>query len=178
MRKARSLADVVIAAFPHRRFEWYWRTDRTMPGRDAYDGASEFERDEFLAALKHWGTLAMGKLPQKSLVNTENKKPLVLAVKAGRLRYPAFQPAAGPNWIILDPYPKEGEQRGKVGNRAIQAAIKAKKDYDARTIAGTYYELPKTGVAANRTDVSNITDSARRGGEKPASGKTHKRPRR
>src|ERR1700730_5574095 len=117
MRKPRSIADLVIASFPQRRFEWYWKNDRSMPGRDFYDAVSEPERDELLAALTHWGTLAPGKLPQKSLVNTENKSPLILAVKAGKLRYPAFKAASGPNWIVLVPYLKEGEKRDKVGDR-------------------------------------------------------------
>lgn len=147
-----------------------------MPGLDVYESLSDTERDEFLAALKHWGTLPAGTLPQRSLVNTENNQPLILAVKAGKLRYPAFKPASGPNWIILEPYEKEGDKRDKVGDRAIEAAVKAKKDYDVRSASGTYYDLIQTGEKRHRTSPRGVADAPRPGDAKSHASKAHKRP--
>ena len=80
-----------------------------MPGLDVYESLSGADRDEFLAALKHWGTLPPGTLPQRSLV-TENNRPLILAVKAGKLRYPAFKNGVGPELDHPGPISEGGRQ--------------------------------------------------------------------
>lgn len=79
-----------------------------MPGRDEYDRLTDDEASDFLAAIAHWLERKPGDRPLRSVVNEENKNPLILAVKAGKRRFPAFEGIPGSSWIVLESYPIRG----------------------------------------------------------------------
>jgi hypothetical protein len=175
--RRRDLDDLVIDRGVLLRLEWYWKADGSMPGRDEYDDLTEDEVSEFLASVAHWLERKPGERPLKSVVNEENKNPLILAVKVGKRRFPAFEGIPGSSWVLLESYPKEGQKRDKVGDRAIERAVKAKQDYYRRVKAGSYYQAApptRTGDAetraGDRRDAGDGTDARRSGTQESATG--------
>jgi hypothetical protein len=134
--------DLVIARGAWIRVEWYWKPDETMPGMDEYDALTADQSRSFMAAVSHWLDRKPGERPLRSVINEEKKNPLILAIKVGKLRFPVFGGIPGSSWIVLESYLKEGQRRDKVGDRAIARAVNAKKDYERRVAAGTYYVRP------------------------------------
>jgi hypothetical protein len=135
----RTIEDLVIDRGVHLRVEWYWRADGTMPGRDEYEALTQQEREDLLAAVGHWVKRKPGEHAHKSVVNREHEKPLILAIKVGKRRFPTFEGIPGSSWIVLESYEKEGNKRDKVGDRAIERAVKARDDYYQRVKRDTYY---------------------------------------
>jgi hypothetical protein len=136
----RSLRDLVIDRSEYLRLEWYWKADRTMPGLDDYQALSPRDQEAFLVAVGHWTKRKPGERPLRSVVNTERERPLILAIKAGDRRFPAFAGIPGSSWIVTASYRKKGQKRDQAGDRAIERAVKARQDYLARVEARCYYE--------------------------------------
>ena len=140
MAKARTAVDLTIHDGAYRSFEWFWENDGSMPALDVYESLPMRDQDDFLASAEHWGGVAPGKRPAQSRINTENKDPLIVAIKAGKQRFTAFREESGPTWIVYAHYLKEGEKRDKTGDRAVAATVKARERYFEQVDEGTYYE--------------------------------------
>jgi hypothetical protein len=140
MAVLRTADDLTIYIGAYRSFEWFWEDDGTMPGLDAYESLSPRDQDDLLASVMHWGNTPPGQQPLKSRVNVEHTDPLVLAIKAGKHRFTAFREDSGPTWIVHSHYLKEGNDRDKSGDRAIERTKRALTRYFALVRAGKYYE--------------------------------------
>jgi hypothetical protein len=140
MPKRRKLQDIDIHRGVHRAFEWYWAENGIMPGLDAFEKLSLSEQEDFIASLTHWGMIAPGNRPLQTRVNDENDAPKIVGVKARKHRFTAFREDSGTTWIAAFHYLKEGKKRDKTGDRAVAAAVKARRDYIDRVREGTYYE--------------------------------------
>lgn len=124
-----------------RSFEWYWDAADEMPGQDGYDALSDEDSEAFLSVVYGWGALKHGVKPARSQVNVESKDPLILAIKAGKMRFPVFQKEGEDTWVVCGPpYKKEGQKRDKTGDRCIARAIKQLKDFEERVSRGEYYD--------------------------------------
>jgi hypothetical protein len=139
-KKVRTEADLSIHDGRYRSFEWYWSSDDSMPGLDAYEILPQASQDEFLASIRHWGNVERGKRPAESRVNQEHAEPLIVAVKAGKHRFTSFREAAGPTWVVCHHYVKQSERRDKSGDRAVKQTIKSRNVYRALVNEGAYYE--------------------------------------
>ena len=111
-----------------------------MPGLDAYEELRMRDRDDFLASVIHWSTLAPGVRPLESRVNVEHHDPLIVAIKAGKHRFTAFREESGPTWIVYGHYIKKGQKRDKAGDRVVERTLQARTEYFARVKEGKYYE--------------------------------------
>ncbi len=140
MAMKRSHRDLSIYVGQHRNFEWYWASNGSMPGRDAFEALPSRDQDDFLASIIHWASVPRGGRPLQTRINNENDDPLIIAIKAGKHRFAAFREEDGSTWIVSHHYLKKGQQRDKTGDRAIVKAIKARADYWRRVSEGTYYE--------------------------------------
>jgi hypothetical protein len=140
MAKSRSAADLTIHVGRYRSFEWFWENDGSMPALDAYGALVMRDQDDFFASVEHWGGALPGSRPAQSRVNTENKDPLIVAIKAGKQRFTSFREESGATWIVYAHYLKEGEKRDKTGDRVVAATVKAREQYFKRVDDGTYYE--------------------------------------
>jgi hypothetical protein len=138
--KKRDLAEIYIHDGDYRNFEWYWDASDAMPGLDVFETLGNTDQNAFASRLRVWGDLAHGVLPSKTQVNLENADPLILAVKAGKYRFPVFHAAGTNTWIITRPYVKQSQQRDKRGDDAIQQAIKECAEYEKRTKEKRYYQ--------------------------------------
>ena len=115
-----------------------------MPGLDAFDVLAPNTQSDFVARLEMWGDLLLGTLPSRTQVNVENNDPLILAVKAGNCRFPAFHADGTNTWIITAPYVKKSRTRDRRGDAAIARTIKELKDYETRTKQKRYYQRDGT----------------------------------
>ena len=122
----------------HVTVEWYWDPRNEMPGLDAYDALDEETQARFLATIELLSETRPGDQVSATLLNVEHKKPLILAIKAIKSRFPCFR-AAGQTLIITGHYLKQGEKLDKRGARAIREAVVARKDYLRRTSNDSYY---------------------------------------
>ncbi|HEX3462570.1 MAG TPA: hypothetical protein VHS78_00770 [Candidatus Elarobacter sp.] len=73
-------------------------------------------------------------------MNTEHADPLIVAVKATKLRFTAFREDRGATWVVFRSYVKEGEKRDKTGDRVVLRTLNARKLYYKRVGDGTYYD--------------------------------------
>ena len=140
MGKPRDADDLTILDGRYRAFEWFWDEDGSMPARDVFDRLQVRDQDDFIASVEHWGITPDGLKPLRSRINSENTNPLIVAIKAGKHRFTAFREESGPTWIVYAHYVKEGQQRDKTGDRAVEATRKARDRYFMRVRNGTYYE--------------------------------------
>src|SRR5579875_2788217 len=128
----RVAAELSIHDGPHRNFEWCWALNGTMPALDAYEKLPPESQNDFIASVRHWGTIPPGQRPARSRVNEEHSNPVVVALKAGKHRFTAFREDSGPTWIVCRHYLKEGQQRDKIGDRAVARTLICRDDYVAR----------------------------------------------
>lgn len=140
MPEKRTDADLTIHVGEHRSFEWFWAQDDTMPGLDVYENLRARDRDDFLASVIHWGSLAPGVRLLESRVNVEHHNPLIVAIKAGKHRFTAFREESGPAWIVTGHYLKKGQKRDKAGDRVVERTLGVRAEYFTRVKGGTYYE--------------------------------------
>ena len=138
MSKKRSAAELTVHSGPHLTIEWYWNPRNEMPGLDAYLGLDEDTQARFLASISLLSETRRGEQVSTTLVNVEHTKPLILAVKAIKSRFPCFH-AAGAKVVITGQYIKHGEKLDKRGERAICEALVAREDYLLRNNDGVYY---------------------------------------
>ena len=144
MSRTRKLADIYIHDGKHRNFEWYWDPSNAVPGLDAFELLDPDTQNDFAARLEMWGDLPQGTHPSKTQINVESNDPLILAVKCGKHRFPAFHAEGTNTWIITAPYLKQGRTRDKRGDSAISRTIKECQDYETRTKQNVYYQRDKT----------------------------------
>jgi hypothetical protein len=140
MGRRRGENELTIHHGHYRSFEWFWDADDSMPGLDAYESLPPRDQNDFLACAQHWGDIPPGVKPLRSRINEEHKKPLIVALKAGKHRFTAFRDERGSTWIVCVHYVKRLQQRDKAGDRAVFRTVHAREDYFERVNDGTYYE--------------------------------------
>lgn len=138
MSKRRSAAELSVHAGRYLTVEWYWNPRNEMPGLDAYEALDEETQARFLATIELLSETRPGEQVSMTLLNVEHKKPLILAIKAIKSRFPCFH-ATGLKVIISGHYIKHGEKLDKRGARAIREAIAAREEYLRRTSDSSYY---------------------------------------
>ena len=122
----------------HVTVEWYWNPRNEMPALDAYEGLEEETQARFLATVELLSETRPGNQVSTTLLNVEHRKPLILAIKAFKSRFPCFR-APGQILIITGHYIKQGEKLDRRGLRAIREALVAREDYLRRTNNDSYY---------------------------------------
>jgi hypothetical protein len=137
--RKRAISELHVHDGEARNFEWYWGLDGQMRGLDAFETIATDDQDDFLSRLEMWGDLSPGSLPSKTQINVENSSPLILAIKAGKYRFPTFRADGTNTWIITEPYTKQSQKRDKRGDAATARTIKEREDYGQRTKEKRYY---------------------------------------
>jgi hypothetical protein len=137
--RRRTRDDLDIVAGEIRSFEWFWASDETMPGRDAYEELDEISQDALIAAFRYWSGLPHGKRISETRVNEEHADPKIFAVKAGKHRFTVFH-GGDEKWVVHRYYPKAKKKLDKAARAVIRSTIDASRDYDERVRSGRYYE--------------------------------------
>jgi hypothetical protein len=119
--------------------EFYYDSRGNMPAFDYYSALSEDHRARFFAVATHVANAPFGTIHPKAIYNMEDPQHRIFALKPSQHRFFNFQ-TSDHRIVLTNAYKKESQKMDNVGKNALKAAVRMKKDYEARRKDGTYYE--------------------------------------
>jgi hypothetical protein len=135
--KRRTSDDLVIHETENIIIEWFWTPTNEMPGLDALEKLPSATQARFAVVAEHWGTLHHGQHLPEVMLNLEDAKEQIYAIKAREARFACF--FAEERVIVTGHYTKQSKKLDKRGKRIVQAAAAARKIYREMVETNTYY---------------------------------------
>ena len=119
--------------------EWYYTKDGKLPGYEYYQTMTQEEKVRFFHIVTYYADTPSGKNLPRTLLNIEDKKNKIYALKPFSRRFFCFT-VIGSKLIITNGYRKSSQKMTKKDKEKLKTAITYKEDYLTRTKAGDYYE--------------------------------------